>query len=365
MWPSRYGCYPEALGLLDAIRRAQGAVRRPRQEDRPSLDADGKRFLLVYLFPRLGDALLFLPAVNALCRHAKAAKVDLLLSPLGARVAKTVALGDRHFVLSNDTDLTALEEKLELRRYDYAIDLTHRGDVDARSWLSRSGARFIAGFIDDDEDPRDLGYIYGTRDDRVETHTHWSRFCVEPLRAFSVEAPDFDLPFAIHEREREAASAAFGASPRLLLVPGGQDADKCWPKERFIAIGRAFLENHGGSVVVSGAPWERALVKDVARGIGPKVVVFSGRSLNRLAALVLASDVVLGNDTGPVHYGFFMQKRVFSIFSRMSPEVWGAPYPDPRFAVLRAHESLDPSENERWSMLAIDRLNALMAGWAG
>ncbi len=287
--------------------------------------------------------------------------MDLLLAPMGARVAKTVDLRARVHTLSSETDATQLEAKLRARRYDYAIDLTHRGDVDARDWLHRSGARAIAGFIDDHEQLSEIGYTYGTRDDRVETHTHWSRFCIEPLRAFGVTAPDFDLSFRISARDRAAAHASFGAGPRLLLVPGGQDEEKCWPKERFIAIGQAFLAQYGGSVIVSGAPWEQTLVKAVARGVGARASVFFGRSLSRLAALVEASDILVGNDTGPVHYGFFMRKRVVSVFSRMSPEVWGAPYADPRFSVLRAYDSAAPSENERWSQIAIEHVVRVMA----
>lgn len=349
-----------ALGLLDAIRRAQASVSIGQKLPAPALDADGQRLLLVYLFPRLGDALLFLPAVAALLRRAPGAKVELLLSPLGARVAKTVELPVKLHTLGPETHEPTLEATLTRRRFDYAIDLTHRGDVDARGWLRRSQAKHRAGFVDVGEDPAALGFLYGVRDDRIETHTHWSRFCVEPLRAFGVETPHLELGFRLSPTDRARARAAFGAGPRLLLVPGGQDAEKCWPPERFAALGRAFLERHGGSVVVTGAPWEAERVRAVARSIGPAARRFTGRSLGRLAALVEACDVLVGNDTGPVHYGFLMGKRVLSIFSRMSPEVWGPPVADPRFAVLRAYDSLDRREDERWTALALERLEGLM-----
>lgn len=349
-----------SLGLLDAIRRAQTTFQAARAHPLPRLDPDGQRILLVYLFPRLGDTLLFLPAVAALLRHAPEAEVELLVAPLAARVVKTVELPVKVHVLGPETDEATLEAALRRRRFDYALDLTHRGDVDARSWLLRSGAEHRAGFVDAGEDPAALGFLYGVRDDRVETHTHWSRFCVEPLRAFGVESPDFELRFRLSETDRTRARGLFGEGPRLLVVPGGQDPKKCWPPERFAAIGRAFLERHQGSVVVTGAPWEAELVKSVARAIGPAARSFTGKSLVRLTALVDACDVLVGNDTGPVHYGFFMQKRVLSIFSRMSPEVWGPPFADPHFSVLRAYDSAAPEDDERWSALAIDRLDALM-----
>lgn len=350
------------VGLLDAIRRAQGAFQAERERPPPRLDANDQRLLLVYLFPRLGDTLLFLPAVAALLRTAPRARVDLLLTPLGARVLKTVDLPVRAHVLGPETAPERLEASLRRRRFHHAIDLTHRGDVDARGWLLRSGAEHRAGFVEPGEDAAALGLLYGTRDDRVETHTHWSRFCVGPLRAFGVEAPEFELELRSAEADRARARALFGPGPKLLLVPGGQDPAKCWPKARFVALGRAFAEGHRGSVVVTGAPWEAELVKSVARDIGPSARVFTGRSLSRLVALVEACDLLVGNDTGPVHYGFFLRKRVLSIFSRMSPEVWGPPFADPRFSVLRAYDSLAPEADEHWSALAIERMDALMAG---
>jgi ADP-heptose:LPS heptosyltransferase len=302
--------------------------------------------------------LLFLPAVQALCRRAPSAKIDLLLSPLGLRVLRTVNLKVRGYELGGDH--AALESKLRARNFDYAIDLTLRGDVDARAWLERSGATARGGFVGDDEEPNGLGYVFGVRDDRVETHTHWSRFCIDPLRPFGIDAPDFELEFRCSASDRAAAAKAFGRGPRLLLVPGGQDPAKCWPKERFIAIGRAFAEKHRGHIVVSGAPWERAMVREVALGIGSRASTFTGRSLARVVALVERCDLLVGNDTGPVHYGFFMKKLVLSIFSRMSPEVWGPPYPDPRFSVLRAYDSNAAAANEHWSKLAIERVDALL-----
>lgn len=95
-------------------------------------------------------------------------------------------------------------------------------------------------------------------------------------------------------RERLGGGGAVG------LFPGSNAPSRRWPTERFRELARS-LTARGIRVVVLGGSGERDLTREVADGL-PGVVDVGGRTdLIELAAALAATDVLVTNDTGPMH----------------------------------------------------------------
>jgi lipopolysaccharide heptosyltransferase II len=111
--------------------------------------------------------------------------------------------------------------------------------------------------------------------------------------------------------------------PILALHPGAGWKTKCWPVEKFAEIARRF----DGTVLVLGAPSERHLAGRVvdAAAAGPnRVLNMAGEtSLKQLTALLGSVDLVVSNDSGPMHVAAAQGTPVVGIFTCTSPQLSG------------------------------------------
>jgi ADP-heptose:LPS heptosyltransferase len=84
------------------------------------------------------------------------------------------------------------------------------------------------------------------------------------------------------------------------LFPGSNAPARRWPPDRFTAVGRA-LAGQGARIVVMGGAAERELTARTSEGIPQAVDTGGATDLIGLAALLKACDLVITNDTGPMH----------------------------------------------------------------
>jgi lipopolysaccharide heptosyltransferase II len=116
-----------------------------------------------------------------------------------------------------------------------------------------------------------------------------------------------------------------GAAPRVVLQPGATyGPTKRWDPERFAAVGAA-LAKDGADVAVVGGPGDREPVSEVLAAF-PDARDLCGRtSTGELAAVLEGADLVITNDTGPMHLAAAVGTPTVAIFGSTSP-TWTAPY---------------------------------------
>lgn len=366
------------MSLIDAIRKVRRTPPRfePDGDPGPTVPLAGKKVLLVYLFPALGDAILIGPVAKALLDQG-AAKVSLLVRKNAARILKTLDLPLELLILPDDlavpaadlatakgalkASLEKLEAQLEKKGFDVAVDLTFRADHDARRWVITSQAPVRLGWCAADEDADATGLSHGTPDVRHQAERHWSRYQLLPMRGLGLTRPSYDLPFTKDPKAEAEADRLYGQKPRrVLLIPGARQEARRFPSEGFEAIGRAALE-HRAQLVIVGAPEENALIKALQKTLGSGVQSYTKKDLPTLVSLVRQADVVITNDTGPMHLAFLMDRPTIAIFTYMSPVCWGPPHPSPRAVVLNANAgALDSARIGMYTRAVIQDLERLL-----
>jgi lipopolysaccharide heptosyltransferase II len=143
--------------------------------------------------------------------------------------------------------------------------------------------------------------------------------------------PQLQVPPAL--RAVWDATAPRGNGPLVGVIPGASATSRRWDPDRFAALVRR-LADQGARVVVFGGPGERALTAAVASGAG---VDMGGRTAVTVLAAGLAScDVVVGNDTGPLHLAAAVGARTVWLLGAADPVVTGPL--DDRSVVLRHGE---------------------------
>jgi lipopolysaccharide heptosyltransferase II len=113
--------------------------------------------------------------------------------------------------------------------------------------------------------------------------------------------------------------------PLIGLHSSGGRESKQWHLDRFAAAGRALAESVGGTIVLTGATGDRALVDAVKRGLGSVRLIDAAGALElpALAALLSELDVFITGDTGPMHLASAMNTPVVALFGPSQPWRYG------------------------------------------
>lgn len=101
----------------------------------------------------------------------------------------------------------------------------------------------------------------------------------------------------------------------IALNTGGTWSTKRWPKIKFAKLADKIKDN-GEEVIFIGGPSDKKRVKDIISLMkNNRVINATGKtSLKELAALVKKSDLVISNDSGPVHVAAAVGTKTITIF---------------------------------------------------
>lgn len=127
----------------------------------------------------------------------------------------------------------------------------------------------------------------------------------------------------------------------IALHPGSKDAFKRWAKENFIALGKRLKETYKCEILITGSKNERPLMEAVATGIPGAHLDASNRSLREFAALLNQMDLLISNDTGPVHLACALKRPVIGIYASTDPAVCG-PFKAEKATVVSRRNACDP-----------------------
>jgi lipopolysaccharide heptosyltransferase II len=145
-----------------------------------------------------------------------------------------------------------------------------------------------------------------------------------------IELPEFVPTSEGREEVRALLREAAGTDPGRLLLLNPNCSDllplRRWPSERFVELGRRLLvELPDATLVMTGAPSEAEEAARIARAIGSgRAFSLAGRtSLQQLLVLYSLADLLVSNDSGPVHFAALTPVPVVALFGPETPLLYG------------------------------------------
>jgi len=127
----------------------------------------------------------------------------------------------------------------------------------------------------------------------------------------------------------------------VVMCPGGNWDPKRWPKENYAALADKLIERYGVKVVMAGAKKDVKLAEDIKQAMKNSPIIACGRTtLKQLGALFELSDLVVANDTGPMHLAVAMKADTIALFGPTSPELTG-PYGEANYRVISKNKTCD------------------------
>jgi len=97
--------------------------------------------------------------------------------------------------------------------------------------------------------------------------------------------------------------------------PGASGFHKQWPMEKFAELGKRLSENHGCKILIFGGSLEEDIANQLEDLIGTNATSFAGKTdLEQLKAYLSLCELLISNDTGPMHLAAAAGTPVVSLF---------------------------------------------------
>lgn len=274
----------------------------------------------------IGDAVMTAPALRALRKAYPGATISLLVKPSVIPVFE--GNPDIDEIISYDQKFNGVIGKFRLarllRKKKFSMAVLFQNAFDA-AMIAR-----LAGI------PRRIGYNRDRRgflltdpvsfngDDRK---VHHIRYYLKLLASAGIRA-DFGEPvvYLTLEERLYARSILSELSRPVLGINSGATfgSAKRWLPDRFAEVANWFRKESGGSIVIFGSEKEAELAQEIDKRIPEGKLFLAGKtSLRGLAALIAECDVMLTNDSGPMHIACAVGTPTMAIFGSTEPALTG------------------------------------------
>jgi ADP-heptose:LPS heptosyltransferase len=274
----------------------------------------------------VGDFVFALPALHALKHSYPEAEIVLLGKAWHAgflhgrpgpvdRVAVMPPVAGVGAPVDADCDGEEIDrfvDAMRAERFDIALQMFGAGHY-SNPFLARMKARLSAGASADGAPALERWVPYCEPNNRRLALLEVAALAGAWLPLLPPALPEL----AVTDADRHEAAMALPpvAGERLaVLQPGSTDPRRCWPPERFAALGDR-LVRAGMRVAVNGSAGEAALVESVVGGMREPAISLAGSlGLGGLCGLLERAALVVSNDTGPLHLALALGVPSVGIF---------------------------------------------------
>jgi heptosyltransferase II len=283
-----------------------------------------KKILFIQLWG-MGETILTLPAIAAAKKKFKDSEVSVLCTGRNSEVYRRSGLD----LMIRETKMNPFSLKWlmikDFKRYDICIDM--------EEYLNISS--IISLFLGKQR----IGYSHGVRaslyNERVkyEDNKHCTLAFMELVGPFGIKAEVKKIDeLNCGKSEKNRISEILGGlhtNKKIVgIVAGAAESGKSrmWPKDRFIEIANNLIEKQNCFVLLIGSGTERQLALEIHKGIRKKESAknLAGEiGISELFCLIKEIDLLITNDTGPLHIASAQQTRVIGLFGPNSPVRFG------------------------------------------
>ncbi len=287
------------------------------------------------------NVLLMTPAFHAVKSALPEVRLTLLTSPVGAQVGRLdpdidevityqAPWVDPWRLLPQDSEREQqMIARVRALHFDGAIIFTsyHQSSLPAAylCYLADIPLRAAASI----DGP---GSLLTTRHKHPERMMHEVERGLDLVGALGMNTEERDLVLRVPDEASVALRARlnqqYGERPMLVVHPGCSMAARTYPWQMYVQVIDLLVEQLDAFVIVTGVEDERALVSRVVEGVQlsarASVLPLAGvLPFPQFCALLQQVDVVITNNTGPMHVAAAVKTPVVALFALTNPpEQW-------------------------------------------
>ncbi|MBF0478615.1 MAG: glycosyltransferase family 9 protein [Candidatus Omnitrophica bacterium] len=288
--------------------------------------------ILVVRTDRIGDVILTTPAFKALRLAYPEAKISLLVSSVTYPLVfqnpyvNEILMVDREGRHNGFWGFWKLVFEIRKRKFDLAVIYHTKRWT---NWLV-----YFAGI------PARCGYkdkhagsllTIPVEDHRYLGEVHESQYCLDLLKVLGVEQGDLELHISIDPAAQQWAEKFWKdkfkeGKKKVLFHVGASDPGKVWPAEYFVQLINMVKQEWNAVCVLVGNFEAQHKAEIIIKQCSDVVDLTSQTSVSQLVSLIKQSDILISNDSGPIHIAAALNAPVVAIFVRnqpgINPERW-------------------------------------------
>ena len=290
--------------------------------------------ILVCRTDRIGDFVLSLPFIYELRRNIPSARIDTLISPPLDKLVPFCPeidgfiIYDKERLKGSYRHMLSFAQEIKERGYDVAVALNPNLRLHILLWLSgisrrmgwavRGGRFFLTQTI---AHTKPLGLM------------HESRYNLLFLELLGLPSPRRKI-YPKLVLPQELVKKAF---PQISvgIHPHASCPSKMWPLDRFTELSKRLLKRGFGLVFLGGRKAREnaeQIIKELPRKYRDQIKNRAGLNLDQSLFVIASCDVLVSNDSGPVHIASALDVPSVVIFGRndpgLSPVRWKPLHPN-------------------------------------
>ena len=285
--------------------------------------------ILVIRVDGIGDLLNSTPAITLLRENYPSAEITVLARPLNAPVLIGNPDVDRILTFDRDGKHREIRARLqfyrEVRREQFQLVVAMQTAMWTHLMALLSGAPYRLG-------------RYQKRFKSILTHawrgkyrkgeTHEVDRNLELVRLICEGEGKRELIFRLSPDETAAAETQFaslGIGEDAFLIgihPGGSSFDKRWPEKQYAELADRLARQYNATILLLRGPEEAALVQNIQTAMQSDAITYAPETIRDLGALLSCCDLVVCNDSGPMHIAAALDVPTVAIFGPTDHVAW-------------------------------------------
>ncbi|MBD3410853.1 MAG: glycosyltransferase [Ignavibacteriales bacterium] len=299
-------------------------AKRPRvRVSAETLRPDVKKICIIK--PRgIGDIVLSTILLDNLAAAFPDAEIHYFVEKFARDAVEDLPLVEKAITTKRKESSFAMAKKLRAERYDLIIDSWSNPRSAQAVFLS--GARYRVGYA-----YRGRRYAYNLPVwHRRERKSHAAESNLPLLRFLDLPTISKRVHYNVPDRQLEEARRFIAkkfpnATTVAGVAPAGGWASKRCDKEKWAEFGAALVERLDASIVVVWGPGDEEDAEHIERALGDRATRIPKTTVKEMSAYLAACDVVLANDSGPMHIAAAVGVPTLGVFGPTNPEAHG-PY---------------------------------------
>jgi heptosyltransferase-2 len=277
-----------------------------------------EKILLIRL-GSLGDVVLTLPVVEAVRNSFPYAYIAMLVGDKCADIVSADPRFNEVIVIKRDAkgkeglaEMRRVIGLLRERKFDVSIDmqrkfrsayLAYQGKVKTRIGYHQPG-----GFLCNVKIP-----------DKINKHSVDRN--LDLIKPLGIDSADRVPKIHLSDEDRDFAKKTFesynlSSDEKVLgIFPGAGWRPRCWMPERFAEVADLAMQNDNARVIIFCGPGEADIVDEVVSNMKAEPIVMREKVTQcQLSAMIERCDVMLSNDTGPMHISVAVGTTTVALF---------------------------------------------------
>jgi lipopolysaccharide heptosyltransferase II len=267
----------------------------------------------------IGDILLSTIVLENLKETFPNSEIHYLTEEFTKRAVENNIYVFKILTFNKNNSVFSIIRKVRKEKYDLVFDFWSNPKTAQVTFFS--GARYRVGF-----EKRGRNYAYNIKGMNGTMGKHAAEDNLVLLKACDIPINSKRIIYQTTDDEKEFANnflESINHQYELKLIgiipSGGWESKRCDPV-KWIEICKEINKNYNVKFLILWGPGDEKDAKTIHEGLSFKAIMIPETDFGQLSALIEKCDLIIANDSGPMHVSAALGKSTLGIFGPTDPE---------------------------------------------